>query len=206
MRRLPVVPTLVVALAAAAMIVLGLWQLRRAEWKERLLADYTAAAAMPAVDLDPLLDGRPALPPLSFRRALVTCHAGGARPDVHAGRNGRDTVGQVYVVPCRPGAEGLAGRIRVNAGWSAQPDNGLRPALDGIVAGRLGAVGEEGPITLTAATAAPPLVPAAPASVESIPNNHRFYAFQWFFFAAAATLIYWLALRRRNAPTLPPEP
>ncbi|MEA3044945.1 MAG: surfeit locus 1 family protein [Sphingomonadales bacterium] len=206
MRRLPVVATLVVALAVATMIALGIWQLRRAEWKERLLADYAAAAAMPAVDLDPLLDGRPALPPLAFRRALVTCHARGVRPDVHAGRNGRDIVGQVYIVPCRPGAEGLAGRIRVNAGWSARLDNGVRPELDGIVAGRLGAVGEEGPVVLTAATAAPPLVPAAPASIESIPNNHRFYAFQWFFFAAAAAVIFWLALRRREAAKLPPEP
>jgi cytochrome oxidase assembly protein ShyY1 len=206
LRRLPVVATLVVALAVAAMIALGIWQLQRAQWKERLLADYAAAAAMPAVDLDPLLDGRPALPPLSFRRALVTCHARGVRPDVHAGRNGADRVGQVYLLPCRPGAEGLAGRIRVNAGWSAEPDNELRPELDGIVAGRLGAVGEAGPITLTAATAAAPLVPSAPASIESIPNNHLFYAFQWFFFAAAAALIYWLALRRREAAKLPPEP
>ena len=63
-----------------------------------------------------------------------------------------------------------------------------RLSLDGIVAGRLGAVEEDGPITLTAATAAPPLAPSAPASIENIPNNHRLYALQWFFFAAAAAL------------------
>jgi surfeit locus 1 family protein len=206
MRRLPIIPTIVVAAAVATMIALGIWQLRRAQWKEGLLADYAAAASMPAVDLDPLLDGRPALPPLSFRRALVTCHARDVEPDVHAGRNEGDGVGQVYLIPCRPDAEGLAGRLRVNVGWSAQPDAALRPSLAGIVAGRLGAVGEEGPIVLTAATAAPPLAPSAPASIQSVPNNHRLYAFQWFFFAAAAALIYWLALRRRNAPTLPPEP
>lgn len=206
MKRLPLVPTLIVALAVAAMIALGIWQLQRARWKGRMLADYAAAAAMPAVDLDPLLDGRATLPPLSFRRALVTCHAEGVRPEVRAGRNGADRVGQVYLIPCRPGADGPAGRIRVNAGWSARLDNAVRPSLDGTVAGRLGAVGEDGPIVLTAATAAPPLVPSAPASIESIPNNHLLYAFQWFFFAAAAVLIYWLALRRRDAPTLPPEP
>lgn len=206
MRRVPIIATLVVAAAVATMVALGIWQLQRAQWKERLLADYAAAASMPAVDLDPLLDGRPALPPLSFRRALVTCNARNAEPDVQAGRNNADAVGQVYVVPCRPGASGLAARIRVNVGWSAQPDAALRPSLDGIVAGRLGAVGEDRPIILTAATAAPPLVPSAPASIESIPNNHRFYAFQWFFFALAAALIYWLALRRRNAAKLPPEP
>jgi len=206
MRRLPLIPTLVVALAVAAMVALGFWQLQRAQWKERMLADYAAAAAMPAVDLDPLLDGRPALPPLSFRRALVTCHSQGFRPEVRAGRSGADRVGQVYLIPCRPGASGPAGRIRVNVGWSARLDNAVSPSLDGIVAGRLGAVGVDGPIVLTSATAAPPLIPSAPASIESIPNNHRLYAVQWFFFAALAGLIYWLALNRRSAPTLPPEP
>jgi surfeit locus 1 family protein len=206
MKRLPLIPTIFVAAAVATMIGLGIWQLQRAAWKERLLADYAAAAGLPAVDLDPLLDGSPQMPPLSFRRALVSCHARGVGPDVHAGRNGSDQVGQVYLIPCRPGAEGLAGRIRVNVGWSADVRRDLRPSLDGLVAGRLGAVGEDGPIILVAATAAPPLVAAQPASIESVPNNHLAYAFQWFFFAAAAAVIYWLALKRRGAATLPPEP
>jgi len=206
MRRVPIIATIVVAAAVGTMIALGVWQLRRAEWKERQLADYAAAASMPAVDLDPLLDATPALPPLSFRRALVTCEARNAEPAVHAGRSSTGAVGQVYVIACRPGAQGLAGRLRVNLGWSARPDAALRPSLAGIVAGRLGAVSEDGPIVLTAATAVPPLTPSAPASIESIPNNHRFYALQWFFFALAAAFIYTLALRRRNATRLPPEP
>jgi cytochrome oxidase assembly protein ShyY1 len=37
-----------------------------------------------------------------------------------------------------------------------------------------------------------------PPSLDSIPNNHRFYALQWFFFAATAVLIYVLALRRKR--------
>ena len=56
MKRLPLIPTLVVAGAVAVMIGLGIWQLQRAAWKDRLLADYAAAAPMPALDLDPLLD------------------------------------------------------------------------------------------------------------------------------------------------------
>jgi surfeit locus 1 family protein len=206
MRRLPIVPTLVVALAVAAMIALGIWQLQRAQWKEALLAQYAAAAAMPAVDLDPLLDGRTRLPPLSFRRALVTCRADHVAPDVRAGRSAADLPGQAYYVPCRPGAAGLAARLRVNAGWAPRPDALRRLSLRGIVAGRLGAVGEDGPVTLTAATAVPPLGPSQPPSLETIPNNHRFYAIQWFFFAAAALVIYVLALRGRRRRTLPPEP
>ena len=206
MRRLPLVPTLIVAAAVAAMIALGLWQLRRAAWKEALLAEYAAAAALPAVDLDPLIrSGRPP-PPLSFRRVLVTCHARNAQPLVHAGRNRADAVGQVFILPCWPGAGGLAGRIRVNAGWAPRPDAVPSLSLDGIVAGRLGAVDADGPITLTAATAPPPLVPSQPVGLDSISNNHRFYALQWFFFAAAALVIYLLALRGRRRGTLPPEP
>jgi surfeit locus 1 family protein len=205
MRRLPVLPTLVVAAAVAAMVALGIWQLQRARWKERLLADYAAAAAMPAIDLDPLLAGRAPLPPLSFRRALVTCHAENAQPRAQAGRNRSDAVGQVFIIPCWPGARGLAGRIRINAGWAARPDAVRSLSLDGIVAGRLGVVDADGPITLAAATAAPPLVPSQGPSLDAIPNNHRLYAIQWFAFAASALVIYLLALRRRRR-TLPPEP
>jgi surfeit locus 1 family protein len=206
MRRVPVLPTLVVAAAVAAMIALGIWQLRRAQWKEALLAEYSAAAAMPAVDLDPLTDGQTQLPSLSFRRALISCEATDAAADIHAGRNLRDMVGQVYVIPCRPGASGLAGRIRINMGWSERPDAPRRLSLHGIVAGRLSVVDEDGPVMLTSATAPPPLVPSQPPAIDSLPNNHLSYAFQWFFFAAAALTIYVLALRRRNRRTLPPEP
>lgn len=206
MRRVPILATLVVAAAVAAMIALGIWQLRRAAWKEALLAEYSAAAAMPPVDLDPLLDGRTHLPTLSFRRALVTCAARDAEADIHAGRNLQDRVGQVYVIPCRPGASGLAGRLRVNMGWSERPDGPRRLSLHGLVAGRLSVVGDEGPVMLTSATAPPPLVPSQPPAIDSVPNNHLSYAFQWFFFAATALVIYVLALRRRNRRTLPPEP
>jgi cytochrome oxidase assembly protein ShyY1 len=206
MRRVPIVATLVVLAAVATMIWLGVWQLHRAAWKESLLTQYKAAASLPPVDLDPLLDGHAPLPPLAFRRALVTCGAIDALAEVRVGRNLHDEVGQAYVVPCRPGAAGLAGRIRINVGWSASPDAPIRQSLHGLVAGRLGAVDESGPITLTAATAVPPLVPSQPLSIEAIPNNHLAYAFQWFAFAAIGLVIYVLALRRRNRDALPPEP
>jgi surfeit locus 1 family protein len=206
MKRVPILATLVVIAAVAAMIALGIWQLRRAQWKAELLAEYSQAASMPAVDLDPLLDGRTVLPPLSFRRALISCDASDAEADIHAGRNIGDVVGQVYVIPCRPGASGLAGRIRVNMGWSERPDAPRRLSLHGLVAGRLSVVGEDGPIVLTAATAPPPLAPSQPTAITSVPNNHMSYAFQWFFFALTASVIYVLALRRRNRRALPTEP
>jgi surfeit locus 1 family protein len=206
MRRLPILPTIIVAGAVAVMIALGIWQIQRAAWKERLLAEYAGAGALPVVDLDPLLDGDGPVPPLSFRRVLISCAARDAAPDIRAGRSADDVPGQVYVIPCRPGAAGLAGRIRVNAGWANRPDAVRRLSLDGIVAGHLGPVEGDGPVTLTAATASPPLARSQPTSIENIPNNHMLYALQWFFFALAAAMIYVLALRKRNAPKLPPEP
>ena len=198
MRRLPPVPTILVVLAVAAMIGLGVWQLQRADEKQRLLAEYQANAAMPALDLDPLLDGAPAdLPPLAFRRVLVTCRAEGIAPSLRGGRNGAGESGYAYLLPCRPGADGLGGRLRVDAGWSRMPDDRLRPSLDGIVAGRLGQVAADGPVTITSARASAPLAASAPPSLDEVPNNHLFYAFQWFFFAAAASVIYTLALRQR---------
>jgi surfeit locus 1 family protein len=205
MRRLPLLPTLIVALAVAAMIALGLWQMRRAEWKDRLLADYARAETLPALDLDPLLDGHGPVPPLSFRKVLVTCNAENAVPELRGGRSLGDAGGYTYRVPCRPGADGLAGRLVVNAGWTPLPDDERRVTLAGIVAGRLGAVGEDGPILVTAATATAPLQPARPPGIEDIPNNHRGYVVTWFGLAIAALVIYLIALRRRRRE-LPPEP
>ena len=207
MRRLPVLPTILVAAAVALMIGLGVWQMQRAAWKERLLAEYAQAAALPALDLDPLIvrdAGR--LPPLAFRRVLVTCRADGVKPDLRGGSSRQGSGGYSYFIPCRPGADGLAGRLIVNAGWTALPDNSRRLSLDGLVAGRLGAVEEGEPIILTSASAAPPLQPSMALTAESIPNNHRAYVFTWFAFAATAIVIYMLALRRRGRPRLPPEP
>ena len=198
MTRLPVLPTLVVAAAAATMIGLGLWQLQRMEEKTRLLADYAAAASLPPLDLDPLLARGAEPPPMSFRRVLVTCRARDAVPEVRGGASRDGVGGYAYLVPCRPGAPGLAGRLRVNAGWSRLPDESLRLSLDGIAAGTLGRVRAEGPVTVVSAVPAPPLTAAsAPPRLDEVPNNHFFYAFQWFFFAAAAVVIYVLALRRR---------
>ena len=50
---------------------------------------------------------------------------------------------------------------------------------------------------LVAGSAPPGLEQSAPPSLESIPNNHRSYALQWFSFALIALIIYGLAVRKR---------
>lgn len=199
MKRLPIFATLIVAAAVAVMIGLGVWQLQRAGWKERMLAELAAAPAKPAVDLDPLLAGGGDAPAdLAFRRALVSCTARDATPTLRAGRTKDGQSGFGVFVPCRPGAPGWEGRIEVNAGWTRQADYRTPISLTGITAGSVGTVEPDGPIILTAATPAPGLAASAAPAIDDIANNHLMYAFQWFFFAATAALIYILALRRRG--------
>jgi surfeit locus 1 family protein len=206
MRRLPILSTLIVAAAVAVMIVLGVWQLQRAAWKERLLADLQAAQTMPALDLDPLLArGATGDVPLAFRRVLVSCAPSDTAPSLRGGRSRAGQPGYSYFIRCRPGADGLAGRIEVNAGWASGPDSSLRPRLPNVVAGVLGTVEPAGPIILTAAQPAAGLEASEPPSVDEIPNNHMAYAFQWFFFAATALIVFVFALRRRRS-VAPREP
>ena len=51
MRRVPVITTVVMLLAAATMVALGVWQLQRREAKAALLASYARNAALPPLRL-----------------------------------------------------------------------------------------------------------------------------------------------------------
>ena len=49
MKRWPIIPTIIVIIAVAIMIGLGVWQLQRKAEKEALLARYNAADGLPAI-------------------------------------------------------------------------------------------------------------------------------------------------------------
>ncbi|MGH6978529.1 MAG: SURF1 family cytochrome oxidase biogenesis protein, partial [Brevundimonas sp.] len=69
--RIPILPSLLVAAAVAAMIGLGVWQLRRAEEKEALLARYEAARGLPPVAFPTMPIGNEDLP--LFRQSSGIC-------------------------------------------------------------------------------------------------------------------------------------
>ena len=48
-RKLPIMPTIIVAAAVAVMIGLGVWQLGRAQWKDELLEQYRTASKLPPI-------------------------------------------------------------------------------------------------------------------------------------------------------------
>lgn len=198
MKRVPIIPSLIVLASIGVMVALGIWQIQRAAWKEQMLVQLQANQDLPALDLDPLLQRDDAGDvPMAFRRVLVSCASGTTAPSLRAGRNAAGETGYSHFVPCRPGATGLAGRIEVDVGWTRGPD-GRRSVLAGIVAGRTGTAEAAGPIILTAATPSEGLLASTPPSIDDIPNNHVAYAVQWFLFAGAAAVIYALVLLRRS--------
>lgn len=188
-RRLPVLPTIIVAAAVAVMIGLGIWQLSRAEWKGRLIAQYRAAEKLPPIAF-PTAPATGEVP--LFRWATGFCLKPVSKRAT-AGHNRRGDAGYIHIVRCSTGAEGPG--MAVEIGWSRDP-NARWQWAGGPVTGMI-APDRENRIRLVAASAPPGLEPSAMPSLESIPNNHRLYAVQWFLFAAIALIIYVLAVRKR---------
>lgn len=188
-RKLPLIPTILVGLAIAVMIGLGIWQLERREQKLALLESYKAAAGLPPI-------GWPSLPPKDplplFRYATGNCLQVTAFRTA-AGQNLKGEPGFLVIADCRTGAEGPG--MAVELGWSKDPNAG-KAWTGGLVSGTI-APDSRSRMRLVAASPGPGLAASAPPSPDTIPNNHLSYAVQWFLFAAIAALIYALALRQR---------
>ncbi len=189
-RRWPLIPTLVVAAAALVMIGLGIWQLRRADEKNALLARYEAARGMPPIAFPtiPIGDGLPL-----FRQASGHCLRVLSRRTA-AGENRKSETGFLHIAQCGSGAEGPG--MAVELGWSKDPNAGAGwngGPVSGIIA-----PDRKSRMRLVSSTGLGGLEASKPPSTASIPNNHLFYAVQWFLFAGIAALIYVLALRKRR--------
>ena len=198
MRRIPVVPTLVVALAVAAMVALGLWQLLdRKPQKEAFLAQLAANPQRPPIAFPRVPDDA-----LLFRRSGAFC-----LEPVAITRAGAGAAGFRLIAQCRTGAEGPG--VRIQIGTTRNP-NGASAWRGGDVTGwiahapdarpLIAKVGATAPaeLMLVADRPAPGLNANAPPDIASVPNNHLAYAVQWFLFAGVAAIIYAVALWRRQ--------
>lgn len=190
-RRLPVIPTLIVLAAVATMIGLGIWQMQRAEWKAALIEQYSQASMFSSdvayPDADPA-----AVEPVLYRHSTIDCRATSGEWDAIAGRNARDEVGYVHVTLCDIGGGKTA---YVQAGWSRSP---VAPEWSGgEVQGFIATYNKGGGARLVASPPLAGLEASAAPDPADIPNNHMAYAVQWFFFALTALVIYVLALRYR---------
>ncbi len=182
-RKVPIIPTIVVAGACATMVGLGVWQLDRKGEKEELLARYAMAERMSSEVGFPRneeeTDAR------LFRRTTVDCS------DVvsitgRAGRSAEGRSGWAHVAKCRT----AGGVVDVALGFSTNPRS---PDWDG---GTVRGWVAPGPRVVAAEPVAGLALLARPDPAD-IPNNHLAYAGQWFFFALTALVIYVLALRKR---------
>lgn len=190
MRKLPLLPTILVALAALTMIGLGIWQLQRKAQKDALLASYAAAQKLPPISYPTMPVSEPL--PL-FRAATGNC----LRPATFrtaAGSNWRGESGFLVIADCITGAEGPG--MAVEIGWTKDPNAG-KDWRGGLVSGVI-APDSQQRMRLVAASPAPGLDASAEPSPDTIPNNHMSYAIQWFLFAGLALLIYGLALRGKR--------
>jgi surfeit locus 1 family protein len=190
-KRVSIIATIVVVLAVATMIGLGVWQLQRKALKEALLVQYSAASKQPAVAWPtvPLPDKMPL-----FRKSSVMCLKV-VRWESVSGKNASGKAGFAHMAHCQvSGGEGPGAKVAI--GWSARPET---PEWGGGPVSGVIAPDNQSVIRLIADTAPDGLEKLAPPSPDSISNNHLLYAIQWFFFAFVAALIYVLALRKRMA-------
>jgi cytochrome oxidase assembly protein ShyY1 len=193
-KRLPVVPTLIVLAAVALMIGLGVWQLQRAKWKEGLIARYAAADRLPPIAFPTAPLHKDQLP--LFRHATGVClRILGQR--AIGGENRAGEPGYVHIVDCVTGGEGPG--MSVEVGWSKDPNAKVNWA-GGPVSGVI-APDRVHRMRLVAASAPPGLEPSKVPDVTSVspvtPGGHRGYAATWFGLALIALVTYVLAVRKR---------
>jgi len=204
-RKLPLIPTIIVAAAILVMIGLGVWQAGRAGEKDAAVDAWRANMGKPAT-------AYPARNPTDeaylFRRLSATClrvvdwHEIGGRA-----KDGR--TGWRHIAQCATGAEGpglvvdmgLSVAPNTKVAWTGGPVRGFAthepdasPWLERLA-------GKSPPLRLmiVADSPAPGLLASAPPDPASVPNNHKAYMVQWFLFAASAAVIYGLAVRKRLA-------
>ncbi|WP_430442884.1 SURF1 family cytochrome oxidase biogenesis protein [Sphingorhabdus contaminans] len=185
----PVIPTILVSAAVATMIGLGIWQLQRKEQKEQLLARYEAAANLQPVTW-PSVPDKDALP--LFRKSTLMCIKV-LRIETVSGSNREGKAGFAHLASCSTGgAEGPGAKVAI--GWSERPQSPkwAGGAVNGIIA-----PDNQQLIKLVVTDQVEGLQQLSLPSPQQIPNNHLLYAIQWFIFAAAAAIIYILALRKR---------
>lgn len=201
-RAVPVLPTIIVLLAALSMVWLGFWQLHRLREKRDLMARYSANQAKPPLPFAALF---PVDNDALYRRASANC-LNVVTWRAEAGRAADGSPGWRHIAACRTGAEGPG--LLVDMGVSANAD---APAWKGgPVGGRLTWGPSSRPLVArlfaTPPAPTPMIVSAAPApglkataqpNPADIPNNHLSYAVQWFLFAGIALAVYGIALWQR---------
>ena len=224
--RFPWGLTIVCALALALLMSLGVWQVQRMQWKNGLIAQAEAAAALPPAPPVEVL----ALHDPAFRKILIDCPGLATAPYVELQTIHEGQAGVRLISACRPTdfpAEFLIDRGFVAEGISARPpvaasvtpfrvtaeprevpppgpmalpvDKGRFFARDTLGMARALGVADPDPNTLFALTSSNPEWQALQpfAPPAAFSNNHLGYALTWFGLALALVGFYIALLRRK---------
>lgn len=204
MIRIPFWSSVIVLVAVAAMVALGVWQLQRMREKEAALAVWQRNTALPVTAYPAARSTDPAY---LFRSVSAYCLRvvdwqvlGGRLPDGQPGWR--------HIAQCASGAEGPGFAVDIGTGadpnrlsdWRGGEVSGIatwEPDGSSALARWLGG-GPPRRLMIVSDRPAPGLVASAPPDPAKVPNNHLSYAVQWFGFAAVALVIYVLALWRRQ--------
>jgi surfeit locus 1 family protein len=192
MKRIPVLPTLIVLIAVGIMISLGVWQLGRMRQKEAMLALYRQAERSDAAVAWPRNPDE--VPRRLFFQTRLRCESVSEQTTV-SGHNRAGKNGFAQAATCRL-ADGTTARVIL--GWSTDP--AIKPWQGGDVSGTIA----PGPRLVVDPPIAGLQANALP-NPSDVPNNHLSYAVQWFIFAGVALVIYGLAVRKRLAGEAPPR-
>ncbi|WP_299191852.1 SURF1 family cytochrome oxidase biogenesis protein [uncultured Erythrobacter sp.] len=195
-RKLPVIPTVLVLAAAATMVWLGFWQLGRADEKAALIAEFEERST--DTEIHEIVGGNDRL---VYRNVRLSCDQPRDWQAV-AGRSDRGQSGFAHRFVCNietlfsydvPPAPPIV--TYADIGWSNSPQ---QPDFNGgNVEGVLVRLGDD--FKLVASEPLAGLQPLAKPDPNDLPNNHLAYAGQWFLFALTALIIYGFALRARLA-------
>lgn len=224
--RFPWGLTIVCALAFVLLMSLGVWQVQRMQWKNGLIAQAEAAAALPPAPPVEVL----ALHDPAFRKILIDCPGLATAPYVELQTIHEGQAGVRLISACRPTdfpAEFLIDRGFVAEGISARPpvaasvapfrvtaelrevpppgpmalpvDKGRFFARDTLGMARALGVADPDPNTLFALTSSNPEWQALQpfAPPAAFSNNHLGYALTWFGLALALVGFYVALLRRK---------
>ncbi len=205
MKRVPVFATLIVAAAVAAMVALGIWQLQRAEEKEKYISVLEHNSALSAIDY-PTRDAFDETQ--LFRESHLEC-LGVENWRTQAGKSATGKTGYKYIAECKVADSEKTALVNVGVvygspdkspEWSGGPVRGvifLEPDPRSLLEKMFSPSKKPGAMLVSSQKIGALELPQPP-SLDNIPNNHMAYAWQWFFFAFIAALIYVLALVKRS--------
>lgn len=231
--RFPWGLTIATALALALLLSLGVWQVQRLQWKERLIAEAEVAAKASPQPLSGVLAA--AAP--EFRKAIVVCPGLASAPFVELQTIREGQVGVRLVSACRP--DGSDATFLIDRGFVADtisarpsvapsqtpievtvelrhtpPPGPMAAAASGLhfyardtvaMARALGVAGPVAPQTLYALSSTNPDWPALQPSAPpaAFSNNHLGYVLTWFGLALALLGFYIAMLWRTLRPPAP---